>query len=178
MNNFDDSLGLHWYRRLNGNRNEAFASKALSFGEQVSRCLGIKTPSIHWFEKADQQKASECWSDSEDAQPSPTDDPIPHACEYFRLSDQSGIVHVGVTPFDSPGYILIQIDLPFEVTLRAIADEVYHLFQDHRQGPEWRKANYDLAEEQAAHFSDSLMPEIRTFLSAVGLTSDENNLSI
>jgi len=167
VNNFDQDTGLHWYRRLEGNPDEMLTSLAASFSQLLSGQLGMTPRAIYWFEKADVNEASAAWTVSSDAQHQPIDNPIPHSCPYFRVSDRREMVHVGMAPFNAAD-ILIQVGFPPEQTLKAIADECYHLYQDVRHGPSWRQQdeNYDLAEEEAAQFAESLVPTINDFLKA------------
>jgi hypothetical protein len=152
MSNFDPELGLHWYRQLHENPDKESATSAPSFARQVSDQLGLCHPTIHWFQKAEIPHASDHWEQSNDKQSSPQDDPTQHECTYFRLSAAKHIVHAGCTPFRSKGNILIQVGIPLDITLKVVADECYHLYQDVREGPSWREqdVNYDAAENEAA----------------------------
>ena len=167
VNNFDDSLGLYWYEKLDENPDQALASIALSFTQHISSHLGINPSSVHWFAKADAAYAAGCRRASDDAQPSPLDDPVLYSCPYFRISDPGGIVHHGMTPFFSCGHVLIQTGLSSQDTLKAIAHECYHLYQDWLRGPQWRQDHYEVAETEAAGFADSQMNEIESLLSPV-----------
>jgi hypothetical protein len=166
MSNFDPELYLHWYRRLDENPDNESAASALSFVRQISGQLGLGQPTIHWFRKAEIPHASDRWEQSDDKQSSPEDDPTLHECPYFRLSAAEHIVHAGCTPIRSKGNILIQVGFPLDITLRVVADECYHLYQDVREGPTWREqdVNYYAAENEAAQFAESLTAAIQAFI--------------
>jgi hypothetical protein len=166
MNNFDESTGLHWYRRLNAAPGDIYVAKALEFSCLIAAELDIAKPVIYWFEKVALAEAEAGWMQAEDKQAGPWTDPVQHASPFFRLSDPEATDHVGFAPFRADGHFLIQIGFPIDVTLRAIADECYHLYQDVREGPVWREQdeNYEFAEIQAAEFANSKDKAIADFL--------------
>ncbi len=171
MNNFEPDTGLHWYRKLDFPVDAGSASKAVEFSRLIAAELGIKNPVIYWFDKADLEYAGSGWSAATDKQPSPCSDPAPHTCPFFRIFERAETVHLGFTPFHADGHFFIQIGFPVQITLKAVADECFHLYQDFRNGSDWRKQdeNYALAEEEAAQFAESKAKLIADFLDGARL---------
>jgi hypothetical protein len=79
----------------------------------------------------------------------------------------------GCTPIYSKGHILVESGLTYARTLRVIADECYHVFQDLSRSGDWRRDGDDqLVEAEAAEFADSLAILIPRFLEARGVLSE------
>jgi hypothetical protein len=103
------------------------------------------------------------------AEPTQTDK-INVRCSCFILPCQKEDLIVGCTPTFSKGHVLVQSGLSYYCTLRGIADECYHVFQDFSRGGDWRMENEgQFVEAEAAEFADSLAILIRRFLEVRGV---------
>jgi hypothetical protein len=166
IQNYDEQQGVRWFRIAN-NPDTLMVALADEFKSWVASRLQMR-PSLDthgyngveliWIEPVDTLEARKIWSEYEDqeTQPSWTDKiKVRYSCFYLQCRNEEFIV--GCTPTYAKGHVLIQSGLSYYCTLRGIADECYHVFQDFSRGGDWRSENDDqFVEAEAAEFADSL----------------------
>lgn len=101
---------------------ECVQALAEAFCERVSSWLGMRPPTVYWFEEADFREASQAWLRN----PSRHDqaaDPLREPCEYFRWRGRPAVAFYGYTHRESPLGILINTCRRRADLLDTIAEE-------------------------------------------------------
>jgi hypothetical protein len=153
--------------------NPRIKALAEAWTKHIAVELGIETPSISCFERAPYavaRAAYESWAYSQLPWSSAEINRTCTDCEYFwadrRAEDPAQTDHHGMIPPRSPSRFRLKSGLDETKTLHAGADECFHLFQDHRCGPEWREVTDDaIVEEEAHQYPHSKAEAIQSFIS-------------
>jgi hypothetical protein len=158
--------GVNWYCLLpQGNPDPRMAEMADVFMEWVASRLRVPRPRIYWFERVSTTEAAAARVGCIQRQEDPGHDPLSFDCPYFMLKGNRGDLVAGFTHATWLDKVCVQARMPDFCTLRAMADECYHIYQGRLpDGIEWKHANHKFAEEEAAAFADSLATLIRRFL--------------
>jgi hypothetical protein len=179
VQNYDEQGSVRWFR-FASNPDPLIVSLANEFNVGVSYLLQLRHSvgedefdgvELHWIEPVETSEARRIWSDNAELETQPPwTDQIDARFSCFNLQCPKEESIEGCTPIYSKGHVLVQFELPYARTLRVIADEYYHVFQDLSRGGDWRKDSDDqLVEAEAAEFADSLAILIRRFLEVRGV---------
>jgi hypothetical protein len=143
---------------------------AEAFCERVaSSWLNMPIPKIFWFQEADYRHASRAWLDDPMKKEKQAADPLRQDCEFFRWSGlpQSGAA--GYTHQESPLGIMVNTRCRGQKLLEIIAEECFHIYQDHSHYPGWRAKTASREVETEAHdFLCSKSDKIQEFLQHSG----------
>jgi hypothetical protein len=180
VQNYDEQQGAVRWFRFASNPDPLIVPLADEFNRGVSSLLKLRHSvgedefdgvKLHWIEPVETTEARGIWVDCPEPETQPDwTDQISVRCSCFSLKCRDEEFIEGCTPIYSKGHVLIQSGLSYARTLRVIADECYHVFQDLSRGGDWRNESDDhLVESEAAEFADSLAILIRRFLEERGV---------
>jgi hypothetical protein len=149
--NQDPGTQLYHFRRIAAadiSENEVpTAKRALAF---LANDLDISAPSVQWFVR-------DAWNQRI------LNDGYGHFVYPIDLN--------GLTPAPFKGEILIRGDLDSAALIRAVAHELRHVRQEIDHGSEWRRSEFDLAEQEAREYESEATPRYPEYIALIEPTN-------